>query len=163
MTPDRFYFNASRVLVVLVLLAGCASVVGSGDHSRRASETVQAPPPPREPDAPGGHLSRNGWAFEVRDDQKAEPVWVGAWTTENCDRLRAQFTAGSRLPSRRVSGCRPVLFTAESSTNQVWVVSSDVGFVAAPAEAKCNQTVALIMRTQKNPPPPCAPVWVTFP
>jgi hypothetical protein len=156
--------NTLRVLFALVLLAGCTSAVGSGeDRPGRSSEMAQAPAPSRAPEAPGGHLSRNGWTFEVRDDQKAEPVWVGAWTTESCETLRAQFNAASRLPSRRVSGCRPLIFTAEPSGSQVWVVSSDVGFVASPAEAKCNQTVALIMRNQKSPPPPCAPVWVTLP
>ena len=122
---------------------------------------AQAPAPPREPEAPSGHLNRNGWAFEVRDDQEAEPVWVGAWTTERCESLRAGFAASSRLPSRRVSGCRPLIFTAEPSGRQLWVVSSDGGFVASAAEAKCDQTVALIMRTPTRPP--CAPVWVTFP
>ncbi len=159
----RVLANTPRVLFALVLLVGCASAVGRGEDRRgRSSEVAQAPAPPREPEAPSSGLSRTGWAFEVQDDQQAEPVWVGAWTTESCERLRAQFVAGSRLPSRRVSGCGPLIFTAEPSGRQVWVVSSDVGFVASAAEAKCNQTVALIMRNQKSSPPPCAPVWVTF-
>jgi hypothetical protein len=154
--------NTPGALLALVLLAGCASAVAGGEARRgRSSEMVQAPTPPREPEAPSGQLSRNGWAFEVRDDETAEPVWVGAWTTESCERLRAQFAASSRLPSRRVSECRPLIFTAEPRGRQVWVVSSDGGFVASPAEAKCDQTVALIMRNQRRPP--CAPVWVTFP
>lgn len=122
---------------------------------------AQVPAPAREPEARSGQLSRTGWAFEVRDDQEAEPAWVGAWTTESCERLQAGFVARSRLPSQRVSGCRPLIFSAEPSGRQVWAVSSDDGFVASPAVGKCDQTVARIMRDPKRPS--CAPVWVTFP
>jgi len=149
-------------LFALVLLAGCASAGAAGEDWRgRSSELAQAPAPSGKPEAPDGPPSRNGWAFEVRDDETAEPVWVGAWTTERCEGLRTQFAASSRLPSRRVGGCRPLIFTAAPSARQLWVVISDGGFVGSPAEAKCDQTVALIMRNPKRPP--CAPVWVTFP
>ena len=149
-------------LLALVLLAGYGSAAASGEAARRGPSTMaQAPTPPGGTEIPGGHPSRTGWAFEVRDDQTAPPVWVGAWTTERCEELRAGFAGASRLPSRRVGECRRLVFTAERGVRQVWAVSSEGGFVASANEAKCDQTVALIMRNQQRPP--CAPEWVTFP
>jgi hypothetical protein len=161
-SASRFMVGAvstPRVLLALALLAGCASAGAPGQDPRgSASEMAPVPVPPREPEAPSG---QRGWAFEVRDDPGAEPVWVGTWTTESCERLQAGFVARSQLPSRRVSGCRPLIFTTEARGRQVWAVSSDAGFVASPAEATCAQTVARMTRDPKSPS--CAPVWVTFP
>jgi hypothetical protein len=150
------------LLLALALLAGCASAGVRGQDPRVTSnEMAPVPVSAREPEAPHDQPSRTGWAFGVRDDEKAEAVWVGAWTAEGCERLLAGFVASSRLPSRQVSGCRPITFTAGPSGSQMWGLTSDSGFVASQLEATCNQTMARIIPNQERPS--CAPVWVTFP
>jgi hypothetical protein len=154
--------STPRVLLALAVLAGCASGSAHGQDTRvGSSEMAQAPGPMREAESPTGQRSRAGWAFGVRDDQKAEAVWVGAWTTASCQELLTGFVARGRFPSRQFSECRPLAFTAGPSGRQMWAVTSDSWFVASAAEATCNQTMARIMPNQEHPS--CALVWVTFP
>jgi hypothetical protein len=158
--PDAL--STLLVLLALVLLGECASAGARGQDPRvRSNEMGPVPGSAREPEAPHDQLSRTGWAFGVRDDEKAEAVWVGAWTAEGCERLLAGFVARSRVPSRQMSGCRPLTFTAGPSGSQMWLMTSDSGFVASLSEATCNQAMARIMPNQERPS--CAPVWVTFP
>jgi hypothetical protein len=157
--------SAMRIKVLVRGLAVLGFILVPVDGSvsmTRAGEMVQAQAPPREPEASGGLSRKTGWAFEVRDDQAAEPVWVGAWSLENCGKLRTGFASSNRLPSRRISGCQPLTFSAERSGTLAWVVSSDDGFVASATEGKCDQTVGMIMKHQERRPA-CAPVWVTPP
>lgn len=154
--------STPRVLLALALLAWCAPAGAHGQDMRvRSSEMAQAPGSVREVQAPTGQRSRTGWAFGVRDDQEAEAVWVGAWTTGSCQELLTGFVARSRLPSRQFSECRPLAFIAGPSGRQMWAVTSDSWFVASAAEATCNQTMARIMPNQEHPS--CALVWVKFP
>jgi hypothetical protein len=132
-------------------LGACGPGEAQGQDTRaRPSESAQAPALERESEAATGERRQAGWAFGVRDNPQAEPVWIGAWTAEGCERLLVGFVARSRFPSRQMSGCRPVAFTSEANGRQVWAMTFDGGFVVSAAEATCNQTVARIMPNQEH-------------